>query len=72
MTAPLRADLVGDGYLRRCGIGVAGPSHNASLATLCERLIRDGHDPELRLHIYKSDKLFERLSSLQDGLGFGG
>lgn len=67
VSTPLRADLVGDECLRCGPVAVFGPVGHSSVRTLCQRLVRDGHSPDLRLHVYRGDALVERVSSLRDG-----
>ncbi|MPZ57972.1 MAG: hypothetical protein GEU91_16045 [Rhizobiales bacterium] len=68
MSTPLRADLIGEGFLRCGPVSVSGPYSHSSVRTLCERLLRQGFDPRQRLHIFRGASIYERVSSLRDAI----
>jgi hypothetical protein len=65
MSAPIRADLIGQSQATARGITVSG--RHAPILSLCRALIEAGHDPTTPLEAYRGSTLCLRVRSIAEG-----
>jgi hypothetical protein len=65
MSAPIRADLIGQSQATACGITVSG--RNTPVLALCRALIAAGHDPDSPLEVCRGSTLCLRVRSIGEG-----